>query len=95
MLCCRSRRPNTVNGYPSPHPPLHFFTFILRKHFGYQFGELAFDMDIPEPVYYNFIRHGMIFTDEGEREGLLTSLEPAQTLTSVIRGWSVYTHWWV
>ena len=93
MLWCGSPRPNTVNGHPSPHPPLHFFIFILRKHFGCQFDELAFEMDLPEPVYYNFIRRGMVFTDEGEWEGMLTSLEPGQLLSKVGRGWSVYTHW--
>jgi hypothetical protein len=93
MLWCESGRPNRVNSHPSPHPPLHFFTFILQKYFGYQFDELAFEMDSPHPIYYNFIRDGSIFTEEGDWGGLLTSAHTEQKLDFEKRGWSVYTHY--
>lgn len=51
VLHCSSERPNTINGHPGAHPPLHIFTFILGKYFDYQFDELAFEVNVtPHPV---------------------------------------------
>ena len=83
-----------MNGPPSSHPPLHFFTYLFRKQFGYRFDELAFEMDdVPKRVYDNFIRDERMFTDEGEWEGTLSPLEDEQVLSYVARGWLVYSHW--
>ena len=48
---------------------------------------------MPKRVYDNFIRDERMFTDEGEWEGTLSSLEDEQVLSYIARGWLVYSHW--
>ena len=85
---CMSGRPNHVNSHQAPHPPLHLFTFLLRKYFAYQFDELAFEVNAEYPVYQDFIRRGKIFSSEGGWDGLLTSVPPEQVLSYREIGWS-------
>lgn len=92
LMHCMSERPNHVNGHPAPHPPLHLFSFLLRKYFGYQFDELAFEVDADHPVYENFIRRGKIFSSEGGWDGLLTSVPPEHVLSYRQLGWADMTH---
>jgi len=77
VVHCMSGRPNHVitpdGAYPTPHPLLHFFNFIFRKYFEYQFEEKAFDFAAGDSVYERIIRDGMIFTKFGNWDRLLTS----------------------
>ena len=83
LMHCLSGRPNHVNGHPAPHPPLHLFSFLLRKYFEYQFDELAFELVEDLSVYENFIRQGKIFSSEGTWDGLLTSAIPEHVLSYI------------
>lgn len=87
IMHCMSARPNRVNGHPAPHPPLHLFTFILRKYFDYQFDDLAFEMNTSNPVYKNFIENGRIFTEETDLQDMLAPVEAQQELTYHELGW--------
>lgn len=87
-LFCLSSRPNCINGKPAPHPPLHFFTFLLRKYFGYRFADDAFDVERnSQTAYEKVIRQGKIFTDEGSWDGLLVP-DTVEVETSY-----EYIHW--
>ena len=52
--------PNHHDGWPAPPPPLQFFTFILRKHFGLQFQTKAFEVYANQP-YKEFVESAAIF----------------------------------
>ena len=85
-LHCASGRPNSINDHPSAHPPLHLFSFILEKYFGYQFDEIAFDVDITRySVYEDFIRGGRIFTEKGGWEGMLSTKNSDDVLSYIQR----------
>ena len=75
----RSNHVVTTDGiYPAPHPPLHFFNYIFRKHFEYQFNDKAFDFPSGGSVYKRFIRNRKIFTTLGEWDSLLISSQVPQ-----------------
>ena len=91
ILHCTSRRPNHINGrYPAPHPPLHFFTYLLQTYFRYQFDEAAFDADESPSAYEIFTHDGRIWADEGNWDGLLASAEVEQNLTYKEIFWGEY-----
>lgn len=90
MLYCQSGQPSLVDGHPLPYPPLQLFSYILKRYFGLQFAEEAFDMDMHYPIYYKFIQNGYNFTSWGSSMDLLEPLEMGQDqqLSYQARGWS-------
>ena len=61
-------------GYPTLHPPLYIFTYLLTKYFRYRFDDRTFKVGDPPrlEIYERFIRDGGIFlysNDEDQGEG--------------------------
>lgn len=84
ILHCMSGMPNHIEtGIPdeynfAPHPPLHLFTYMLRKYFGYQFADDAFEVKGTVGSYEAFVSNGRILFQDGGWSALLVSSEVKQ-----------------
>ena len=78
-------------GHPSPHPPLHFFTYLLQKYFDYRFDDLSFENGA-DSRYIDFAKDGNIFTKDGKWDGLLKFVSPPPNTSYKPKAWSLFSH---
>lgn len=85
ILHCLSGRPNHVidddDYLPLPHPPLHLFSFLLQKYFGYRFDNRAFEVRGKVSIYETFVQDWSVFTNDGCWDGMLSSTVEKQRMT--------------